>query len=247
MNSKKRRAIFRKVKNMPCYLCGAIPEKEELTVDHVPPQGLSPHSPDTTFLLLPAHQLCNHKYADQEQKFIAYLAMACGYKGNASADAAWAAAERGFKRNEIGRAGTPSKDLRRLVENCIPVDVHTRGGIYLGSSSIYWPAEDVDMKLIVGKIARGLYYHHTKIVVPETWKINIELGQAPEYILQAPIHNSLGDFFAYKGGYDESGSLWYMSIYRQAYALVRIDDPEQSIQLPESQPYAMRHISDMGM
>ena len=36
-----------------------------------------------------------------------------------------------------------------------------------------------------------------------------------------------------------------MSIYRQAYALVRIDDPEQSVQVLESHPYTMQHISDI--
>ncbi len=106
MNSKKRKAILRKLKGNPCYLCDAIPEKEELTADHIPPQGLSPLSPNSDFLLLPAHKSCNNKYSDQEEKFIAYLAFACHGTGNASADAAWAAAERGFKRNVIGRAGT---------------------------------------------------------------------------------------------------------------------------------------------
>jgi hypothetical protein len=36
-----------------------------------------------------------------------------------------------------------------------------------------------------------------------------------------------------------------MSIYRQAYALVRIDGPEQSVQVLESHPYTMLHISDI--
>jgi len=84
------------MKGMSCYLCGAIPEEEELTVDHIPPQGLSPLSSNSDFLLLPAHKSCKNKYSGQEEKFIAYLAYVCRGTGNASADAAWAAAERGF-------------------------------------------------------------------------------------------------------------------------------------------------------
>jgi hypothetical protein len=229
-NSKKRKAIFRRIKDKPCYLCGVIPETEGLTADHVPPQGLSPLSPNSDFLLLPAHKSCNNKYSDQEEKFIAYLAYVCSGTGIASADAAWTAAERGFKRNDIGRAGAPSKDLLRLVENSAPAESFSQHGIFLGSARFCWPPKDVDMELIVGKIARGLHYHHAKTFVPETWKITVELrSQSPEYTLQAPIHNHLGDFFAYEGGYDGSGSLWYMCIYRQAYALVCIDDPEQSV------------------
>ena len=246
MNSKKRKAILRRLEGKPCHLCGVIPVKNELTTDHVPPQGLSPLSPNSDFLLLPAHKSCNNKYSSQEEIFIVYLAFVCNGTGNASADAAWAAAERGFKRNEIGRAGTPSKDLLRLIENSAPAERFSQHGIYLGSTRFCWPSEDVDSELIIGKIARGLHYHHTKIVVPEQWKIRVELGQlSPHYVLQAPIQNSLGDFFAYQGGYDETGSLWYMSIYRQAYALVRIDDPEQDTEVLESHPYKLQHISDI--
>jgi hypothetical protein len=246
MNSKKRKAILRKLKDMPCYLCGVVPEQGELTVDHVPPHGLAPLSPNSDFLLLPSHKSCNNRYSDQEAKFIAYLASVCCGMGNASADAAWNATERGFRRNEIGRAGAPSKDLLRLLENSAPIERYSRNGIYLGSSRVCWPSQEVDVELIIGKIARGLHYHHTKTVVPETWKLTVELGQlSPHYVLQAPIHNSLGDFFAYEGGCDKSGSLWYMSIYRQAYALVRIDDPEQSFQSSEANQYTMRHITDL--
>lgn len=246
MNSKKRNAILRKLKGKPCYLCGAIPVKEELTADHIPPQGLSPLSPNSDFLLLPAHKSCNNMYSVQEEKFIAYLAFVCNGTGNASAEAAWAAAERGFKRNEIGRAGTLSKDLLRLFENSASAERYSQHGIYLGSARFCWPSEDVDIELVVGKIARGLHYYHTKTVVPEHWKIRVELGQlSPHYVLQTPIQISLGDFFAYQGGCDETGSLWYMSIYRQAYALVLIDDPEQETEVLENHPYKLQHISDI--
>lgn len=253
MSRKKRKTIRRELEGKQCYLSGEvgdiltdIPEEGRLTVDHVPPYGLSPLSPYSTFLLLPAHNACNKKYSDQERKFIAYLAMAYGHKGNASADSAWAAAERSFKLNKIGRAGAPSKDLLRLVENSAPAEVRSRYGIIMSSTRICWPTDDIDILLVIGKITRCLHYYHTKKFVPETWKIAVELGQvSPEYVLQAPIHNRLGDFFAYEGGYDGSGSLWYMRIYDEAYALVRIDDPEQSVQMPESQPCTIRHISDI--
>jgi hypothetical protein len=253
ISRKKRKTIRRELEGKRCYLCGEfgdiltdIPDEGRLTVDHVPPYGLSPNSPNSAFLFLPAHVSCNNKYSDQERKFIAYLAMACGYKGNFSADAAWAAAERSFKLNKIGRAGAPSKDLLRLVENTTPVEVRSRHGIIISSTRICWPSNDIDIQLVIGKIARGLHYYHTKTFVPETWKITIKLGQLlPEYVLEAPIHNRLGDFFAYEGGFDRSGSLWYMRIYNEAYALAQIDDPQQSIQLSESQPYSLRHISDI--
>lgn len=245
MSSKKRKAILRQWKDLPCYLCGVIPAEDELTIDHVPPHGLSPNAPQSDFLFLPAHKSCNNKYSSQEERFIAYLAFVSAKAGNVSADAAWETVERGFKRNEIGRAGAPSKDLLRLVENSVPAETF-RSGIYTGTTRFCWPSKEIDVELVVRKIARGLHYYHTKIVVPETWKITVKLGQlSPLYIIQAPIHAGVGDFFAYQGGYDESGSLWYISFYRQAYALVQIDDPEQIGQSQEPRPYKLQHIADI--
>jgi hypothetical protein len=182
----KRKAIRRALKGQQCYLCGKYGETEEegiITQDHLPPHGLSPLSPDSDFLLLPAHSMCNNRYSVQERRVITFLSSASGYKGNASADIAWKAAERSFKLNEIGRAGKPSKDLLRLLQSSRLVDMYTPHGLYAGNKTICWPSEDTDIKLIIGKIARGLHYHHAHAFVPETWEISVFLEQVkPEHL-----------------------------------------------------------------
>jgi hypothetical protein len=199
-----------------------------MTRDHVPPHGLSPLSPASDFLLLPAHITCNNHYSVQEQRVITFLASACGYKGNASADTAWEAAERSFKLNEIGRAGTPSKDLVRLLKNSVLADMYTPQGLYRGRKRICWPSDDTDTNLIIGKIVRGLHYHHAHSFVPETWEVSVFLQQVkPEHLplfTSFPICRSASDFFTYRGVCSENRSIWYMRFYHEAYAVAIIDN-----------------------
>jgi hypothetical protein len=77
-NRKKRKSIRRALKSQQCYLCGKYGDTAEegiMTRDHVPPHGLSPLSPASDFLLLPAHITCNNHYSVQEQRVITFLAV----------------------------------------------------------------------------------------------------------------------------------------------------------------------------
>lgn len=199
-----------------------------MTQDHVPPRGLSPLSPDSDFLLLPAHSACNNRYSVQERRVITFLASACGYKGNDSADAAWKAAERSFKFNEIGRAGATSKDLVRLLKNSKLVDMYTPHGLFRGQRTICWPSDDTDVQLIIGKIVRGLHYHHARTFVPETWEVSIFLQQVKAEHLPLftsfPLFRRMGDFLTYRGVCSENRSIWYLRLYHEAYAVAIIDN-----------------------
>jgi hypothetical protein len=164
----------------------------------------------------------------QEQRVITFLASACGYKGNNSADAAWKAAERSFKLNEIGRSGKPSKDLMRLVKSSRLVEEYTSHGIYVKQQRIVWPSDDTDVNLIIGKIVRGLHYHHAHTFVPETREISISLQQVePEYLnlfISFPISRRMGDFLAYYGVCSNNRSIWYLRLYHEAFAVATIDN-----------------------
>ncbi|SRR6266487_3626332 len=248
---KKRKSIRRALQSQQCYLCGKYGDTEEediMTQDHVPPHGLSPLSPDSDFLLLPAHMTCNNHYSVQERRVITFLASACGYKGNDSADTAWKAAERSFKLNEIGRAGGPSKDLMRLLKNSKPVDMYTPQGLFRGQRIICWPSDDTDVKLIIGKIVRGLHYHHAHTFVPGTWEVSVFLQPAkPEHLPlfeSFPIFRRMGDFLTYRGVCSKNRSIWYLRLYHEAYAVAIIDNlavfdgPEDVVELGDkAAPY----------
>lgn len=254
----KNKTIRHALKSQQCYLCGKYGDTVEegiMTQDHVPPHGLSPLSPDSDFLLLPAHVACNNRYSVQEQRVITFLASACGYKGNNSADAAWKAAERNFKRNELGRAGAPSKDLVRLLKNSKPVERYSPHGLYLGQQIICWPSNDTNIKLIIGKIVRGLHYHHAQTFVPETWEVTIYLQPVkPEHLplfVSFPIFQHMGDFLTYRGVCSKNRSIWYLCLYHEAYAVAIIDnldafdDSEDVIELgDEAVPYLEVNVSD---
>jgi hypothetical protein len=129
---------------------------------------------------------------------------------------------------EIGRAGTPSKDLVRLLKNSVLADMYTPQGLYRGRKRICCPSDDTHTNLIIGKIVRGLHYHQAHSFVPETWEVSVFLQQVkPEHLplfTSFPICRSARDFFTYRGVCSENRSIWYMRFYHEAYAVAIFDN-----------------------
>ena len=77
-----------------CYLCGKI--GKGMTKEHVPPKFISPKSPNSEFAYVSVCADCNNSNSHEENKFRDFLATAGAFKGNKSADDAYAAMKRNF-------------------------------------------------------------------------------------------------------------------------------------------------------
>lgn len=157
---------MKKTKPRQCYLCGV---KGKMTMDHLPPECLSPGTPKSGYFSIPACSTCNNKYSHEESKFRDYIATASAGRNSKSAEKAYQAMKRNFKRNPIGRAGRPHKDLVRLVNNISTKDFYSSDGqVYLFSRRVITQPDDLDARAVLIKIARGLHYFCAEEIVPDT-------------------------------------------------------------------------------
>ena len=152
-----------------CYLCGKW--SNSLSRDHIPAKCLAPKNRNTDFLYAPACKDCNQAYSHEESKLRDFLAILCAKTGIAAADDAFEAFQRNVQRNEIGRAGTPHKDLSRIVNGIKMLELHSPGGIYLGTVPSLSRSNEIDMEGILIKVARGLHWAHYKTVIPDYYQM----------------------------------------------------------------------------
>ena len=213
-----------KKKLSQCYLCGII--ETGLTIEHLPPKCLSPKSADSEFATISACQNCNNKYSHEESKFRDFVATAGSGRGLIAADEAYGAMKRNFARNPIGRAGNPHKDLIRLIKNIKRRDFYTPSGkVYLGSSNVVTPPDDLDLEGVLLKIARGLHFLYTGAVIPDDYikhAVLIEKIEYPELYEETNTRGRAGDFFHFRGGWakeDIKSGLWYMVFYKRVGAM----------------------------
>lgn len=147
-----------------CFICG---KDGADSVDHVPPKGIFLFK-TTDLITAPAHVACNKaSELDDEYFRLAITTMALQY----SADA-----ENLFDRKIMKRMREPKKAKFRqaIARDMVEIDMHSPAGIYLGKQD----AMQIDAKRIRGvvcRIARGLYHHYHKDVLPSDWPVKAEL------------------------------------------------------------------------
>jgi hypothetical protein len=212
-----------------CYLCGKF---GKTTDDHIPPKNLAPKNSNLEFIHGPACAECNNKLSHEESKFRDFLAVACSGLGIVEADNAFEAFQRSLNRNTLGRAGRPPKDLVRIWEGIRQQDIYTaRGNIYLGKTITISPAHDINIEAVLVKIARGIHYAHSRVVVPNEYEKRAALYNTvpyPDELHRMPLAGNIGDFFQYRGGWlseDRKSGLWYMCFYKKLIGLAYFCPP----------------------
>src|SRR5260370_23143504 len=208
-----------------CYLCG---EEGLLTDDHVPPDCLAPKANDSKFYKLPAHETCNNALSVQESRFRDFVVVASN-GGIREADDAFENMQRNFRRKgNKEQIGFLNRDFFRLFKNIEQREGYTPGGIYLGRVVGIKPAQDLDYKSVLIKIARGLHYHHNGEIIPNNYDIYADFvfsdfERHAAHMQHLNVTEQMGDFFAYRGSSakDEPKSgIWYMYFLRSVLGVV---------------------------
>ena len=119
------------------------------TVDHVPPRNIFPSPRPNNLITVPACDVCNNKYAKDEEYFMA--SMMFTYAGDS--DAGKLLWKQKLKRMYSKNRGIRSKMARTLKRKSL----HTPAGLYLGKHFVQTP-DFYRWDRVVEKIVRGLYY-----------------------------------------------------------------------------------------
>lgn len=220
-----------------CYLCG---QKKEVTKDHIPPKCLAPKLNNSLFLYAPTCKDCQKLYPHEESKFRDFLAVASAKKGRGQAvEDTLEASFRNFKRNITANriVGKPNKDLMRIISNIKTVRVRTKAGVYLEDQKAIYAPKDINYKLILTKIAKGLHYNATKRIVPpnyDSWAMLIsdeKITNADRNLFSmCKIDGVIGGFFHFSAGYpkeDINSALYYLIFYRTVLARVWFFNPNK--------------------
>jgi hypothetical protein len=215
-----------------CYLCG---EEALLTNDHVPPKCLAPETDNSVFYYAPACGSCNKSLSVHENRFRDF-AVALAKDGVREAEDAFGKMSRSFKKiGKEERDDLLNRDFYRLFNNIIQVESHDPSGALRDPFWGIKPAQDLDYRSVLIKIARGLHYQHTQQIVPNDYGMHADFvkvqSQLSENLLrQVHISGAMGDFFAYLGSYasdDHKSGIWYMGFYQSVLGIAVFGDPDK--------------------
>ena len=173
-----------------CYFCG---KDGADTDEEIPPRCFFPKGECQNIIKVPAHLKCNQEWGDSIEYLRNQLAGVSAQTNKSAHSILTTKGKRSLQRNQPLLSKIIS-GLRRKIE------IFSPAGIYLGSK----PGIELDKGLLrkfVIHMVRGLYYHHTRSVLPEgtniTWKVQ-PTGEAPEWITKSPIIEIHKDVFRYR-------------------------------------------------
>ncbi len=98
------------------------------------------------------------------------------------------------------------------------------------------PAQDLDYKSVLIKIARGLHFKHCQQIIPDNYDmvayfVFSDFERHVDYIQRSNVSGQMGDFFAYKGTRikdEPKCGIWYLYFYRSVLATVCFIKPKES-------------------
>lgn len=152
-----------------CYICAEPLEGAPQDIEHVIPANLFERGRKTKGLLtLPAHKTCNSGFSMDDEYFrLCMTAISAPY--DAIAKKVWEGPTmRGYHRPEM------SGLKKATLNNLQVVEVHTQGGIYLGTAEALFQ-EPGRIQRVVNRISRGLYATRSGNVLPADWPVSSDL------------------------------------------------------------------------
>lgn len=141
-------------------LCVYCAKRPGTTSDHVPPKALFPAPRPSDLITVPCCGECRREQTLDDEYFIRMVAMRHDVADHPAASQAIEAVHRSFTK--------PRKQgfTRALVNSIRYVDIHSKGGLYLGKAASY----DVDLDRLCRVIRRttiGLLFDHLGMRLPE--------------------------------------------------------------------------------
>lgn len=197
-----------------CAICG---NNEATTFDHLPPKSIFPKPRPDNLITVPSCAECNNGASDLDETFRLYLALHVGNLDDEIASAYFHEAIRTFEHNK--------KLQREILGSAEPIDFATPSGIYIGQGmKVLWNSTAHDA--VIGRIVRGLYFHHFDEVLPPDAGVSPKWFNRPnEEFLKAVSglkKNVVGNNqFTYLYGRDEvspATSIWCFEFYGRHWA-----------------------------
>ncbi len=210
-----------------CVYCG---KSKGITNDHVPPKCLFPHPRPSDLITVPCCEICHCPQSEDDEYFRAIIATSGGSDKHPAAAKLW--------KGEIIRSlkKPEKKGFRNLIWQSIkPVDVVTKGGIFLGRSM----ALDYDLSRInnvLERTVKGLFYWYKRYRLSDDFMVKIsihpDLELIPNYVLElleSITWKDIGEgIFTFKFVFFEdepNGSLWLLSFY-ESWPIICLTAPK---------------------
>ena len=194
------------------------------TKEHVVPSCLYPEEPKVKLLTVPACWDCNNALAKDEEYFHTVLIDRDAWTNSPIAREVWEKRVRpSFKREEW-------QGLRKLLaSNVTPIYLPSPTGFTeIGILTV----DRARLERVAEKIVRGLYYHLTRRIIPQTTKMSFywrPKDWAEDIALQASLINVDPDVFSCRygiaSGESPEGSIWWMLFYRSIMYIVTAEGP----------------------
>jgi hypothetical protein len=203
-----------------CYLCGTPAS----AWDHIPPLGLFPKPRPDNLITVPACLACNHGRSLDDEYF--RVVVAAGSRDSPQSTVL-------LHQRIIPRMRQKPALILDFLKSIRPVDIHSEGGIYLGSG----PAFSIDrprVQTVVDKIVRGLFLKHTgrrlaADYVVEEFVYNPKVEKPlQDAIVQLPLSNiGDGSVFSYRYYLSEAGSesFWFLMFYNDTSLIITQTSP----------------------
>ena len=151
-----------------CVLCG---KNVATTRDHLPPEGIfhKPLPSKSNLITVPACAECNNGSSLTDEDFQAFLALSVGHRTPSGTT---------FFQQK-GRATVLANRSRfeAIRSQMSSIDVVDPNGQYLGRApTIRWDGRVFETLIL--RLIRGLYWHHTRTILPQDSNIEIQWPKA---------------------------------------------------------------------
>jgi hypothetical protein len=200
-----------------CVICET---RKATTRDHIPPKGLFIGVKEPQLITVPACRVCNNGDSDKDEVLRLYISLQIG-KQQPETELLW---DKGAYKS-LERKTKLCKELTASICENESVDYNGNSVIGIGfyaDSSIY--------QAVFERTTRGLYFHHTGRILPQTTQISVKPLLTQPKLDTADLNllkkNSIGgEACVYTFGIEnENNSLWLYEFYGAHWILVMTGD-----------------------